>query len=212
MRTESSGVNRDSVAERAQRLREAGCCILPVRTDGSKSPALDTWKEYQKRLPEKAEIDAWFRSKVVGMALLCGKVSGGRFVIDIEFLDLYEEWAALVEAVRPGLLARLPLVRTPGKDESGGRHVFARSTATSVASSKLARFTKAEAKRRTGDSGKTTAIEVKGERGYVLLPGCPPACHPTGRTYEHIDGPTPEEAPDLPPERRSHPLGLCPGP
>jgi hypothetical protein len=32
-------------------------------------------------------------------------------------------------------------------------------------------------------------IETRGEGGYAIVPGSPPACHPAGRTYEHHAGP-----------------------
>jgi hypothetical protein len=187
-----------SVLELARTYWRPGRSIIPVRADGSKAPCVD-WKPYQTCLPTAEEIERWFAPGGCGLALIGGKVSGGHFVLDIEFLDLFEEWKALLEAVRPGLLARLPLVRTPGKEESGGRHVHARCTAQAVATAKLARITRDEAERRTGDPGKVTAIEVKGEKGYVLLPGSPAACHESGRLYEHLGGPPVEEAPDLDP-------------
>src|SRR5207237_857955 len=34
-----------------------------------------------------------------------------------------------------------------------------------------------------------TLIETRGEGGYALAPGSPAACHPSGRTYDHIAGP-----------------------
>jgi hypothetical protein len=132
-----------------------------------------------------------------GIAIIGGAVSGGLLVIDVEFLDYFEEWAALVETQAPGLLARLPTIRTPGKDESGGRHVYARSAGPTIGSDKLARMSRAEAERRTGSPGRTTAIEVKAEGGYVLTVGCPAACHPSGRLYEHAAGPPLESTPTI---------------
>src|SRR5262249_60199257 len=104
---------------------------------------------------------------------------------------------ALAGAPAPGAAARLPRGGPPGKDGGGGRHVYARSAGPPVKTGKLARITRAEAERRTGDPGKTTAIEVKAEKGYVLTVGCPAACHKTGRLYEHISGPPVEETPVL---------------
>jgi hypothetical protein len=169
-------------------LLRAGFCPIPVRPDGSKAPQLPSWDEFNKRRPTEPEVDAWFAGGRCGIAIVGGPVSGNLLVLDFEFLDFFEEWLALVEAQAPGLAARLPTVRTPGKDEAGGRHVYARSSGPAVATGKLARITRAEAERRTGDPGKTTAVEVKAEKGYVLTVGCPAACHPSGRLYEHISG------------------------
>jgi hypothetical protein len=182
----------------ALRYLEAGLSVIPIKRDGSKAPPV-RWDPYKDRLPTKDEVLAWFSGeRSPGVGIVGGMVSGNLLVLDFEFLDLFEEWCALVETARPGLVARLPVVETPGKcDTMRGRHVYARSSGPSVPSNKLARITKAEAERRTGDTGRTTAIEVKAEKGYVLAPGCPADCHETGRLYEHVAGPPIEETPTL---------------
>src|SRR5262249_11528498 len=45
-------------------------------------------------------------------------------------------------------------------------------------------------------------IETRGEGGYALAPGSPPACHETSRTYEHIAGPTLTQLADITAEER----------
>jgi hypothetical protein len=187
-----------SPLESALAYLRARTSIIPVRLDGSKAPQLRIWGKYQEQPADEDQLREWFdREQPPGIGIVGGKVSGGVFVLDCEFLDLFEEWVALVEAQAPGLIARLPIVHTPGKDEKGGRHVYARSSGPAVPSRKLARITAAEAEQRTGDPRRTTAIEVKGERGYVLAPGCPAECHPSGRLYQHIAGPAIEETPTL---------------
>src|SRR4051794_301025 len=39
------------VLKEALRLLGAGRSVIPIRPDGTKSPALKTWKPYQERLP-----------------------------------------------------------------------------------------------------------------------------------------------------------------
>lgn len=176
----------------------AGLSVLPIRPDGSKAPMLPAWESLKSRLPTEAEVRGWFdHTPTPGIGIIGGNVSGRLLVIDFEFLDFFEEWLALVDAQAPGLAARLPLVRTPGKDDAGGRHAYARTSGPAVPTGKLARITRAEAERRTGDPGRITAVEVKAEKGYVLTVGCPAACHPTGRLYEHISGPAIEQTPTL---------------
>jgi hypothetical protein len=193
--------------------RAAGLSVIPVAGDGSKAPdgrllprvwdeagrrEKPTWDPFKERLPTEAEVRGWFgRRPPPGVAIIGGEVSRGLLVLDFEFLDFFEEWRALVEIQAPGLAARLPTVRTPGKEEAGGRHVHARSAGPPVKTAKLARITRAEAARRTGDPGKTTAVEVKAEGGYVLAPGCPAECHETGRLYRHVSGPPVEQVPTL---------------
>jgi hypothetical protein len=166
--------------------------------DGSKAPQLRTWDEFKERRADEEQVRDWFdRDSPPGVAIICGEVSGGLLVIDFEFHDIYEEWTSLVESQIRGLTSKLPTVRTPGKEDGGGRHVYVRSAGAAVPSHKLARITSAEAKRRTGDSKRTTGVEVKGEKGYVLATGCPATCHVSGRLYQHIAGPTIEEGPTL---------------
>jgi hypothetical protein len=184
--------------EYAQSYRRAGLSVIPIKVDGSKAPKLSAWDEFKGRRADTQQVSEWFdRDSPPGVAIVGGEVSGGLMVVDFEFLDFFDEWVALVEDQAPGLTAKLPTVRTPGKETIGGRHVYLRSAAAAMPSRKLARMTRAEAKQRAGDPGRTTAVEVKGEGGYVLAPGCPRECHESGRLYEHIAGPPIEEAPTL---------------
>ncbi len=194
----NNGFPQFRVLDEVNRYDEAGFSTVPIRRDGSKAPCLRSWNSLQRAKPRLDQIERWFGVEhPPGVGIIGGRVSGNLLVIDVEFLDIYTEWSELVEARRPGLLARLPLVRTPGKDEDGGRHVYARSVGRIIRTQKLARITRDEAERRTGDPGRTTAIEVKGEGGYVLAPGCPAECHPSRRLYEHIGGPPIVETPGL---------------
>jgi hypothetical protein len=185
--------------QRAMTYRQAGFAVIPVECDGSKAPGINRWKPYCQKLPTAAEVRIWFFVKEPrGIAIIGGKVSGGLLVLDFEFRDFFQEWCELVEAVSPGLVARLPVVRTPGKSKKNrGMHVYFRSAGPPVPTRKLALMTPEEAERRTGDKGQITAVEVKGEGGYVLAPGCPADCHKSGRLYKHVDGPPIEETPTL---------------
>jgi hypothetical protein len=155
--------------DHAERYRALGLSVIPVRPDGSKAPALDSWREYQRRLPTGEELLRWFGGdSPCGIAVVCGRVSGGLEVLDFETDAAYREWAVLVEAEVPGLLDTLPRARTP----RGGRHVYLR-TPNPGGNRKLAR----------AEDG-TTVIEVRGQGGYVLAPGSPSGCHPDGGVYE----------------------------
>ncbi len=175
----------------------ANFCVLPIKPDGSKSPSLgEKWDEYQTRQPTDGELRNWFQEGFLdGVAIVGGMVSGGLGVIDVEYEDFWEAWSGIVEEQAPGLLARLPVVRSPGKDPTGGRHIYFRCIESVIATRKLASMTKAIAFARTGDEGRVTAIEIKGEGGYVLAPGCPAECHPSGRFYQHISGPAIADTP-----------------
>jgi P4 family phage/plasmid primase-like protien len=181
----------------AEACLSAGISFIPIRPDGSKAPALPTWDVYKIELPLLDEAEDWFADGRRGIAVIGGGVSRNLLIVDIEYLEDFETWRSLVETIKPGLTARLPIVQTPGKEECGGRHVYVRTAGAAIKSQKLARMTREEAERRTGDPGKTTVAETKGEGGYVLATGCPAACHESGRLYRHIAGPPITEVPTL---------------
>jgi len=154
----------------AQRYVDAGLSIIPI--GAQKEPAIK-WKAYQEQRPTADEVRSWWgdtRSR--GFGLVCGAVSGGMEVLDFDEPGLFDRFSERVEAEAPGLIARLPHVRTP----RGGDHLFLRSDARD-GNQKLAE---------TAD--RRTRIETRGRGGYVLLPGSPAFCHPTFRPYQLLAG------------------------
>jgi hypothetical protein len=178
----------------------AGLSILPVRTDGSKRPDgqllprtkrggqryYSSWVPLQERLPTRGELLHWYERKSRGIAIICGAISGGLEVLDCDQAEHFQPWRELVEAQRPGLLERLPIVRTPN-----GYHLYYHCDEIEGNQPDIAR-----------DADGKVIFETRGEGGYVLAPGCPPKCHPTGRTYELHSGPPLTEIPDISGEER----------
>lgn len=105
--------------EAAEAYAARGWCIIPLRAN--KKPALKSWKMYQKQRPSEEQLRGWFvvgrgvLGEVVGMGVVCGKVSGGLVVRDFDTMAGYEQFAA----ARPDLARTLPTVET-----SRGRHVY----------------------------------------------------------------------------------------
>ncbi len=152
----------------ARRYRDLGLSVIPIRADGSKAPDLPAWKPYQQRLATDAELEAWFANgHVAGIAVVCGAVSRNLEVMDFDDAVSYAEWRACVLAINPHALDGIPCVHTP----SGGVHLYLFRVLAGP-NRKLAKT----------ELGKTL-IEIRGEGGYVLAPGCPPACHSTGGEY-----------------------------
>jgi hypothetical protein len=174
-----------TVHSQALAYRADGLSVVPVKLDGSKSPDLQTWTEYQQRRPRSEELDAWFdRRDPPGIAAICGTVSGNLELLDFDAGELFDTWRELVEAECPGLVGRLTVVRTPREQ---GFHVWYRCPGRTIpGNEKLAEepYTDAEGKRR-----KRTLIETRGEGGIGLLPGCPVECHENRRPYVHESGP-----------------------
>lgn len=139
---------------------------------------------FQTRRPTRQEIDGWFGAGAgasKGLAILCGQVSGGLEVLDIDSWEYVTPWKLAVRKLAPGLLKRLVMVQTPRP----GLHVFYRCGKIH-GNQKLASIPVKEKK--TGKRKPKVIIETRGEGGYVLAPPSPAACHPTGRPYELIRG------------------------
>ncbi len=157
------------ILETARRYLAAGLSVIPVRADGSKAAAVK-WDEFKDRMPTDAELVLWFGSgRAVGLAIVCGKVSGNLAVMDFESQSGWDRWRERLNA--SGHLAALdglPIVRTP----KGGRHLYCRIPEGWVAGTKLAMVSRNE-----------TLVEIRGQGHYVLAPGCPAACHPLNVPY-----------------------------
>jgi Bifunctional DNA primase/polymerase, N-terminal len=148
-----------------------GLSVIPVRADGTKRPALPSWARFQTERATAAEVTAWFQDGRVGIAIICGRVSGGLVVLDFDGPEAWGEFRMAAVRRCPQCLDALdrePRVKTPG----GGRHVYLRPDQVE-GNEKLARL-----------DGRATFIETRGEGGYVLAPGSPAACHISGRVYE----------------------------
>ena len=111
------------------------------------------WGRYKTKLPGE-ETKKWSG----GVAIVCGKVSGGLWVFDfdVKYGDRWNEWVDLVVKDSPDLLSKVVVETTPSR----GYHVYFR-TNMDATTTKFAR-------NKDGDA----MIEAKGERGYVF---CAPA-------------------------------------
>jgi Bifunctional DNA primase/polymerase, N-terminal len=165
----------DDVRNEARRLVTAGLSVIPIRPDGTKRPALEAWRPYQRTRPDAATLARWFRHGE-GLAVIGGVVSGQLEILDFDAPELFPSWCALVDACCPGLVARLPLVQTP----SDGRHVYYRC-AIITGNLRLAR-------RLEVDDTPETVIETRGEGGYAVAPPSPSTCHPLQRPYMVLHG------------------------
>jgi hypothetical protein len=172
----------------------SGLSVIPIRPDGSKRPTLAQWKRFQDELPTENHIRGYWRDGTRGIGIIGGAVSGNLETIDFDRGELFGSWCALVEAQAPGLVPRLCVVRTPR--EPAGYHVRYRCREASIPGNlKLAQEPGTDPK--TGKPCVVTLIETRGQGGYAIAPGSPPACHETGRTYDHIAGPALTDLADI---------------
>lgn len=157
-----------SVIPIARGAKEPDTDLLPRVYDEAADKTRPSWKPFQDRPPNEAELRHWFARSDAGIGIVCGLVSGGLVVLDIESPELYERWRKLAaQLVDEAILATLPVVAS-GK----GRHVYIR-TETPPGNRKLAM------------RGRDVLAETRGQGGYIVAP---PSVHPSGKVYELLSG------------------------
>ncbi|TWT95365.1 hypothetical protein Pla108_35130 [Botrimarina colliarenosi] len=174
-----------STLNHARAYAAAGLSVVPIKTDGSKSPR-GSWKVAQARPATLAEVERAFTGEC-GVGIVHGAASGNSEVLDIDTADLLEPFVETLDYLAPGLVARLCVVRTPRP----GFHLYYRCERVG-GNQKLAMRPPA------GDAAEAIClIETRGQGGQTLAPGCPPSCHPMRGTYEHHSGPPLTELPTI---------------
>ncbi len=169
---QGTGLEIDRTLSFAQDYISAGISLVPVRSDGSKAPAVP-WKEFQNAPPDELTVQGWVQ-RGYGLGIIGGQVSGNLEILDYEAAADIREFADRLRQVAPGLLEKLEiLVRTP----TGGHHILYRCSALVEGNQKLA-----------CDSSGNVVIETRGEGGYGIAPESPTACHPSGNEYKHLKG------------------------
>ena len=167
----------NSLLEQAQRFTASGVSVLPIKSDGSKSPAVSSWKPYQSKIATPEELQGWFQNGH-GIGIIGGEVSGNLEILDFDHPDAFEDWCALVKKLGgDALLKRLVMVQTP----SAGFHLYYRCQDGVEGNKKLAQSKDSEGKLKV-------LIETRGEGGYVVAPGSPDGCHPLRKLYKLLQG------------------------
>lgn len=162
---------------------DAGLVPIPVKLDGSKSPALKGWKAYQMIRPKRSEVEGWFL-RPSGIAVLMGSISGGAECLDFD--DSSCCWPIL-STIDRSLLIKLAVYETP----KGGWHVVYRCQEI-YGAVKLARR-----------ADKSTRIETRGENSYIIAEGSPLSVHAAGLPYCHYSGCRLEALNEITPSERN---------
>ena len=169
------------IKDKAKEYLKAQLSVIPTKED--KLPALLSWKPYQSQRIKEDEVEGLFTgANVKGLAIICGAISGGLEVIDVDTKhdttgSLWDELRGLIEDNLPELYSRLVIAQT----KSGGYHIYYRCT--SIAGN-LKLSTK---------QNREVLIETRGEGGYVIAPPTP--------KYTYIQG-EPGNIPTITPEDR----------
>lgn len=179
-------IRQEGTSNIALPWHDGGCSVVPIKTDGSKRPAVE-WGPLQKERLTRAQVEKWWRVKpnVVqpGVAVICGKVSGDLEMVEIEGGWTDSEHLALVSSycesagVR-GVWEDLLLRGYAEWSPSGGIHVLYRLKDGVVSGNTKLASTR---------EGKTKA-ETRGEGGYVIVAPTGGQCHPSGEPWTTVAG------------------------
>jgi len=143
-----------------------GLSIIP--TDNTKK-SLFSWKEFQSRLMTANEIeDKFSHKKCSGIAIVCGAVSGGLEVIDVDckYGINFDDFASEIKRANISLFNKLYIVRT----KSNGYHIYYRCEVIEGNQKLANRHANADELRNNPNVKECVLIETRGEGGYVIAP------------------------------------------
>lgn len=187
------------VLEAALNALKAGLCPVPVATDGTKRPALPSWKQYTRELPTPADLARWPNADEVGLGIVCGGISGRLEMLEVEgrFVDKLPEIQAAIEAAGLGDVFERVDAGYRERTPSGGIHWLYRLTSGDVEGNR-------KIAQRPAANGRDVLIETRGEGGFVVVAPTSGRCHPSGRPWQlerggfaSIAKVTPEERTEL---------------
>ncbi|MEV8048262.1 bifunctional DNA primase/polymerase [Streptomyces griseoluteus] len=186
----------------ARELHDAGLCVLPIKADGSKKPALP-WLRYKVTRSTPEEHDQWFGGdRPRGIAVVYGGVSGGVEMLEFEGLavrdGVLDEVTEIMEGSGLGEVWQTITTGWASQSPSGGVHYRVRVeggvAGNKKLASRLAREDEYTAEERQRVAEKPNAkivrvlIETRGEGGYGLVEPSGGTVHASGRPYVRLAG------------------------
>lgn len=189
-----------SALETALRFAKAGIVAVPVATDGSKRPGVQSWKIYQSVKPTTEELLTWFNPDSQSVGVITGAISG-----NLEMLELEGRAVAAKMHVEIGEIAQnsgLEDLWTKLNDgyvemtPSGGIHWLYRVSGTEIpGNTKLAR--------KPGENGGVDVwAETRSEGGFTITAPSGGSTHPSGGSWVLIRGSI-ETIPTITPAERA---------
>jgi len=147
--------------------------ISVIATDQNKR-SITSWKKYQTTPLTEQELSNHFTDRAEGIAVICGAVSGGLEVIDIDAKyditgTLIERIYTSIEELCPELLKILYTVKT----KSAGMHLYYRCEVVEGNMKLAMRHTTDDERTKNPHEKVKVLIETRGEAGYVIAPPTP---------------------------------------
>lgn len=161
-----SNQNNQSNTEAKLSLRDSaelylglGLSVVPLQED--KRPATKEWKSLQTQRLQPSELETYFKPSVPSIGIVCGAISGGLEVIDVDIKHdtTGKLWEELSELLSTYLFEETYSSLVIAKTKNGGFHIYYKSDSIPGNIPDLARNT-----------SKESLIETRGEGGYVVAP------------------------------------------
>lgn len=154
---------RPSVIDAAVAYTRAGLSVVPCVLPGKYPPL--SWLTYQAEAADEQQVKQWYtQNQQWGLGLVCGEVSGGLEVIDLDGGAFAEQFESAVKVNANGLFDKLVIEQSP----SGGRHYAYRSEEVD-GNSIIAKTTAELPGHAKGRDGLTALIETRGQGGYIVV-------------------------------------------
>ena len=188
------------ILDAALALYDAGFCVLPAAADGTKMPAMGSWKQYQQQRPSREKTITLVEG-VQGIGVLCGQVSGNVEMLEVEgyALDLMPKVAALMDDHGLGQVWRTICTGYAEHSPAGGVHwLFRVQDGPAKGNTKLARR---PAPTEENQRGVQVLFETRGEGGWVVTAPSAGTTHPSGSAWQMITG-TPATVPTISADER----------
>jgi hypothetical protein len=156
------------------RTKRPAASLLPIMEDPETGEVGPSWKPFQIDIAGASQLARW--GNVKAFASVCGKVSGGRVVIDFDNKPagtadrFFAAWLESVGSLAEGL---------PVSGTQGDGYQVAFRMASPIGNEKLAWTVNDDE-----ETGRSVAIETRGKGGYQVNP---PSIGPNG-TYRIISG------------------------
>ncbi len=173
-----------TVLDVAQIWQLAGVSVIPIQANPTKRPAV-SWSLFMERIASSDNVYEWWHGSEFGLALICGQVSSGLEMCEIEGRALADSSALLhiISVMDDGDAGPVwDLLTGPNgyaeDSPSGGMHLLYRISDQPVpGNTKIA-----------ADENRLVVAETRGEGGYVIVAPTPGHCHPSGEPWRLVNG------------------------
>lgn len=178
------------VLEAALAWRAAGVSVIPILANGTKRAAVE-WKQYQSEIASEEQLRTWFEKSDYGLAVICGAVSGGLEMVELE--GRVVEDSSLLIRLDDALIAHRVdqvwrLLENAYKEwtPSGGVHLFYYLDGPVPGNTKIANVP--EFNDKVGRDVPVCRAETRGEGGYVIVAPSSGAVHASGSAWSLLRG------------------------